>query len=872
MKRLFIYTLLVIILTAVFFSLNSLLFFVNSTALAGDYSLKGKEKIGEGTHLYYYDLQVNNDVLPVRKLVVDLHNPYVDIQAMHPKEGFNNRQTVREMAADQDAVAAVNADFFNLTKPAAPFGLHIEDGEIISSPSYNRSWLGFGIDKDNTAHILNWIFDSKIILDGQTEYPLYAFNHTYRNEHAIFLYDRRWGEEVSSTFFDDPVLQVTVIGGRVANIEKTEESVPVPREGFVLIAEGYGADFLKQQVEAGSEINFELGLDPDTDLKTSVGGHVVLVDNGEPADPGKLPSPGSSRASRTAVGIGSQGKKVYFVTVDAASSASGITMEELASFLSDLGIERALNLDGGGSTTMVARKLGSFEPELVSQPRHIFERSLPNAIGIFNRAPRTEAKRLFLQGEENLLIGTEDSYEVSGYDKHYHPLDIDPQELEWEVSDEDLAEVIDGNLKAKKPGELDLLVTYQGITEVKRVEIFGGEDIEDFYITPEEIKLLPGQEISLDVQIETLTGLTLEAGADTVTWEADIGYVKNNTYYAEEEGFGALMAEIDGHIKEIPLLIGGKRILLFDFREGEETAFRSHPEGLPGSFTIERDADYVYRGERSGRLEYDFSEDLEEVMIAYGQLNSGEISMGTNNLGVSAYIYGDKSGYWLRAEVFDAEGNRHFVDLADEVDWEGWRRVRGEFNPGWKQPLTLSSIYLVRRPEDRADSPKTGTIYMDQVEMIKELEAGDKKKLESQHDVEMWIGSTEYRQHGELRSMDAVPFIEDGRTLVPVRFLGYAFDAGVDWTPHPETGLTEKVRLKTEEVTVEINIGDDKLVVLDRISGEETTFEMDVLPQIKEGRTYLPFRAIGEHGFDAQVGYETGPDTNRVDSVWFNSK
>lgn len=852
------------------FLLLSSIFFVNG-ASAVDYRLERQEKIGEGVDLYYYTLYIQGKPLPARKLEVDLTNPYVEIQALHPREGFNNRQTVKAMATEQNAVAAVNADFFNLNLPAAPFGLHMENNKILSSPTYDTSWLGFAIDAQRTAHILKWLFRSEVVCQGKYCYQLYGYNQNYRNENGIFLYDRHWGKEVSSVFFGKPVLKVTVQNGIVTQVLSDTQPAVIPPDGFVLVAEGNGAAFLLQHATLGAMVDYQLGIDPPMDLETAVGGHVILVSGGQPLS--GLPSPGGNRASRTAVGIGPEAKRIFFVTIDGTSSLSGITMDELALFMSRLGAVQALNLDGGGSTTMVARLLGEFQPELVNQPYYKVERSLPNAIGIFNRAPQTAAEKLFLHGAEGLLVGTETNYRVTGHDLHYHPLRIAPEDLVWEVSDLERAEVQNGTLKGKKSGYVTLSVQYQGVKEEKKVRVYGGEDIVNLSVSPAEICLLPGQKLSLDAEVKLSSGLTLKAPLRMINWKADLGYVENSVFTAgEEEGFGTLTAEFDGHYKEIPIRIGGKREPFFTFREWQTTAFRSHPAGLPGSFEFETDPKYIYEGERSGRLQYDFSLPTGEVMIAYGQLGSGQISMGTNNLGISAYVYGDGSGYWLRAEVRSADGKKRYVDLAKAVDWKGWRRVQGDIDPSWPQPLVLSSIYLVQEPEKSiAPYPRKGTIYIDNVEMIKGLEAGDSlPPAGDRHpDVEMWINSTEYKINGKPAIMDAAPFIQNGRTLVPVRFLGEALSAFVDWTSNPQTGRTELVTLESKEILIKLEIGSNEMTVQDKATGTTESYILDVPPQIVDDRTYLPFRAIGEKGFGAEVGYYSDQETGRVKSVWF---
>lgn len=846
-------------------------FSTNLKASGLSYTSVGNERISEGVHLSRYFLDIGGQSVAARKLTVDLENPFVEIQAMHPEEGFNNKQTVRNMAAREGAVAAVNADFFHLTRPAAPFGLHVENQQILSSPFDNDSWKGFGVDVSGAAHIMNWRFRGEVICGEDYRYPLYGYNQTYQTSNEILVYDRTWGSEVASDFFDDPVLKVTVRDGRVVRLERNTAAAVIPEDGFVVVAEGSGANFLMRYARIGEPLEFRLGVEPNMDLDTAVGGQLLLVDGGVPVDPGRLSPPGSTRAARTAVGINPDGTEVYFVVIEGSAAVQGLTMEELSIFMSDIGAYRALNLDGGGSCTMVARPLGEFAPVLMNQPRWGTERAVPNAIGIFNRAPQTDPSVLFLRGPESVFAGSEASYEVSGHDRHYHPLKIEKQRVKWEVSDSSRAQVTDGRLEAIDSGEVTLRVLYGGASEEKDIRVLGSEDVASFAVLPEEINLLPGQSQPLRVKIRTLSDQLFEAGARTVQWHTDLGRVKDNVYRAaDEEGAGTLTAVIGEHRVEVPIRIGGTRESFFTFREWQTVSFRSHPAGLPGSFEIVTDTDYVYHGERSGRLRYDFSQDIDEPMIAYGQLGSGQISMGSGNLGISAYVYGDASEYWLRAEILDADGTRRYVDLADSIDWEGWRRVQGEIDPQWPQPLTMSSVYLVHQPRHReAGSPRTGEIFIDNIEVVREYTEEDSEEA-APVEIKMKVGSQQYTVSGRQETMDAAPFIENGRTFVPVRVLGEAFGAQVSWSADPETGLTDEVRLQTDRRLIVMNIGEPEMVIGDVASDETETVLVDEVPRIIGGRTYLPLRAIGEDAFGAEVGYSTDPETGLVDYVWLS--
>ncbi len=93
------------------------------------------------------------------------------------------------------------------------------------------------------------------------------------------------------------------------------------------------------------------------DVTDAVGSHPSLVTEGvvavDPDDPSS--SFYTSRHPRSAMGLTATGD-LLLVTVDGRTSAGdGLTTDQLAQLMIDLGAVDAANLDGGGSTTMVVR-------------------------------------------------------------------------------------------------------------------------------------------------------------------------------------------------------------------------------------------------------------------------------------------------------------------------------------------------------------------------------------------------------------------------------------------------------------------------------------------------------------------------------------
>jgi len=138
-----------------------------------------------------------------------------------------------------------------------------------------------------------------------------------------------------------------------------------------------------------------------------------------------------------------------------------------------------------------------------------------------------------------------------------------------------------------------------------------------------------------------------------------------------------------------------------------------------------------------------------------------------------------------------------------------------------------------------------------------------KDEVDGVANVVMFIGSKGYVADGKTDEMDVAPFIEDGRTFVPIRFIGEAFGAELDW--EPKEAATEKVYVTCDDIEVTITIGEYTIEVVK--DGETETVVSDVAAFIKEGRTFLPLRAIGEI---LGAEFDWGPKDADTEWVSFN--
>ena len=89
----------------------------------------------------------------INMLTVDLTDDYVKLDLLTPKNGMYNLDTVKNQATANNAVAAVNGEFFTWvgSNLGSPIGFSMSDGKIVSTPAYQNvtkdTLATFSLDK-----------------------------------------------------------------------------------------------------------------------------------------------------------------------------------------------------------------------------------------------------------------------------------------------------------------------------------------------------------------------------------------------------------------------------------------------------------------------------------------------------------------------------------------------------------------------------------------------------------------------------------------------------------------------------------------------------------------------------------------------------
>ncbi|MEW6574234.1 MAG: copper amine oxidase N-terminal domain-containing protein [Bacillota bacterium] len=114
------------------------------------------------------------------------------------------------------------------------------------------------------------------------------------------------------------------------------------------------------------------------------------------------------------------------------------------------------------------------------------------------------------------------------------------------------------------------------------------------------------------------------------------------------------------------------------------------------------------------------------------------------------------------------------------------------------------------------------------------------------------IGQSQYEADGHTYPMDVAPYVKNGRSYVSIRYLANALgvrDQDITWNPKTKTAI-----LKKGDITLYFTVGSRAMKrQVDLIT--PVTVQMDVVPEIRDGRICLPGRYVAE-GFGYRVEWD----------------
>ena len=198
-------------------------------------------------------------------------------------------------------------------------------------------------------------------------------------------------------------------------------------------------------------------------IAEAVGGSIMLVRDGKIVV-GSSGNYYDNRASRTCVGITADNRVVLMVMDGRQEPVSaGGSAIEIAQVMLDAGCVVAINLDGGGSTTFVAKEEGADELSVVNRPSDGYARSVSSSLMVVSTAkPSNEFDHAIVSADyDYLTVGTSLPITVTGVSASGNAAQL-PEGTTIQVSDSLVGSVSGDTFTASAVGEVQVQAVADG--------------------------------------------------------------------------------------------------------------------------------------------------------------------------------------------------------------------------------------------------------------------------------------------------------------------------------------------------------------------------------------------------------------------------
>jgi len=311
----------------------------------------------------YAEVKRGTETEPIKINVLRLDLTKVRLDVVHALDAAIGLETTSSMATRHGAFAAINAGFFRLDKSifaGDAAGVLQIDGKLLSESVNNRMALGVVNGKRKTEVLFSHLNSDNYFVRGTDETFTISGINRERKENEIVLFTPEFNR---TTLTNNDGFELVVKGRTVEEINLNKGNSPIPPNGFVLSVSNNKFQKLSQKriiirlitKVVTTELNKQNFFAKTEDI---IGGVPQLIKNGKIEITWEQEKSSKSfvetRHPRTAVAKLKDGK-FLMVTVDGRQKESvGMNLNELAALLLELGAVDAMNLDGGGSTTMFA--------------------------------------------------------------------------------------------------------------------------------------------------------------------------------------------------------------------------------------------------------------------------------------------------------------------------------------------------------------------------------------------------------------------------------------------------------------------------------------------------------------------------------------
>ncbi|MBQ4630991.1 MAG: phosphodiester glycosidase family protein [Clostridia bacterium] len=647
----------------------------------------------------------------------DLSDGANSLKLLTPEGGIDTFATVANLAkTEKDTVAALNADFFSLYKGSKGFslGIEIKDGELLQSPinpttmatvAYDDSLLSMSyLDFHIMAVAPNWQYNEIRHLNKHT---------SYYGDILMYTSDFNGGYSPAP---GGVVVEVVVEDGKIKEFRRNMPPVKIPENGCVLVVSEGVNMFLANNFNVGDEIKFDYYITPDiSDAEAAFGGGAMLVSNGNVVK--NFSHVISGTHPRSAIGVDKSGKIAYLVAVDGRQSTSrGMSMSEMANLMASLGCYNAVNLDGGGSTSMVASTSWDKNLTTVNSPSET--RKVSNAVGIISEFGDSSPSSVLVKGDRDVVfVGDYIKISTSVLNSNMHPLD--KSATLWSDHGTFMGEYFSPAVSGTVTVNASCDEAY-GSADFYAIDKIAGINLKNY------IQIPIGGTANLGITVFDSEGRNVAVENTSkfhiTSSDSSVVSVNGQTLTGHKNGSAIITVSKDGATSYASVNVGsgGKSVTnSFDKLEG---SFVSYPSYVDGS--VEVSSERSVSNGASIQLCYDFSTDNAESKAAYYALSPKiKLDNSCNDISVKVFSPG-AFNHSVRAQFTDGNGDVFRVKMCENLSGGEWTSIVASIPAKAARPITLDRIYALYTDGEAKDS---GCIYLDDLSYT--VASGDSKKF-----------------------------------------------------------------------------------------------------------------------------------------------
>lgn len=416
-----------------------------------------------------------NGWLNLNAVYIDLRDTGIELDVLTSSSGLSTKESLSSMVKNTgNVVSAINGDFFYMLSPDSPLGTIIKNGEVISTPVTAHDYATFFINYAGEAFVDYWgkeYWRDELYATtcSGINIPISTINKYTDEFQYIMLIDRNWGTHSPGFSANlQNMVEVVVIDDIVVEIRQEQPPVEIPENGYILLASkgktAWGqSDLLFSCVQVGDRITINKNIRPDLEnIKLALGGGTILLKDGQVVS---FTQNVSGAHPRTAIGITWDRSKLIFVTIDGRhTSYKGVDGGQLAQMMIELGCHDAIMMDGGGSTTMMKRGQGEFEPKVINHPSDGTERRIINGVAVISTAAPGSLEGIKVEvDDEKGFVGVPRKIDVRAFDNNHNPLGVDHSRVNLSLKSG--KGIFNGmNFIPTESGKITICAEYFGIT------------------------------------------------------------------------------------------------------------------------------------------------------------------------------------------------------------------------------------------------------------------------------------------------------------------------------------------------------------------------------------------------------------------------